>query len=153
MHKKLLKEYFSHLTILYVEDEVEVRELICSWLRRTFTHVVEAKDGEEALEYYKNESFDLVITDISMPKMDGVTMAKAIKKINPEQQIIVISGHKESDFLFDLLEIGIDAYLMKPIDITLLLQTLWDTPRQVISMRQHCKLDAFIKANTDKHVC
>jgi YesN/AraC family two-component response regulator len=70
-------------------------------------------------------------------------MRKEMKKINPEQQII-ISGHKESDFLFDLLDIGIDVYIMKPIDITVLLKTLWDTTKQISAMRHRCHLDELL---------
>ena len=151
MVKKLLKEYFSHLHILYVEDEDEERALVWIWLRRYFNNVVEASNGLEALEHYKNSPFDLVISDITMPKMDGITMTKDMKKINPEQQLIIISGHKESDFLFDLLDIGIDAYIMKPVDTTVLLKTLWDTTKQISSMRHRCHLDELMTQTPSKH--
>jgi len=152
MVKKLLKEHFSHVSILYVEDEEEERTLTCAWLRRYFTNVVEATNGVEALEHYKNSTFDLVISDITMPKMNGITMTKEMKKMNPEQQIIIISGHKESDFLFDLLDIGIDAYIMKPIDTTVLLKTLWDTTKQISAMRHRCHLDELIVSITDDDI-
>ncbi|QOP43078.1 diguanylate cyclase [Sulfurimonas sediminis] len=107
----------NDITILYVEDEVHVREMLSRFLQRFCTKIYIAKDGEEGLSLYKKHHPDIVISDIRMPKMSGLEMVEAIKKINPSQLIMLITAHNDSEFLHKAINLGIDGYILKPVDL------------------------------------
>ncbi|MEN4046301.1 diguanylate cyclase [Sulfurimonas sp. NWX367] len=107
----------NDIAILYVEDEVHVREMLSRFLQRFCTKLYIAKDGEEGLSLYKKHHPDIVISDIRMPKMSGLEMAEAIKKINPSQLIMLITAHNDSEFLHKAINLGIDGYILKPVDL------------------------------------
>lgn len=107
-------------TILYVEDEEGIRENVKRPLRYFSSELFIACDGQEGLELYKKYNPDIVVTDIKMPRMDGIEMSKAIKEIKPKQYIIIITAHNESRFLMEAVEMHIDSYILKPIDLDLL---------------------------------
>ena len=111
----LLKECCHSLNILYVEDDRAVNEALTKYLSKFFNHIETAFNGEEGLEKYKAGEFDMVLSDINMPKMNGIDMAKEIKRINPEQEIIIISAHSESEYFLSAIHLGISDYILKPI--------------------------------------
>lgn len=111
----LLKERAQSLKVLYVEDEKEINEALSKYLSKFFSHVETALNGEEGLKKYKAGEFDIVLSDINMPKMNGIDMAKQIKEINPEQEIIIISAHSESEYFLNAIHLGISDYILKPI--------------------------------------
>ena len=107
---------FKNFTILYVEDDMDTQELIESILQDSFKEVFIASDGEEGLALYKEETPDIVLSDIHMPKMDGLTMSAAIKEKNPEQLIALFTAFNDPEYLNKAAELGIDTYIMKPLD-------------------------------------
>ena len=131
----ILKESAEELTLLYVEDDADVRDSIASILQKFFKRVTLAEDGKEALEKYEKESFDIILTDISMPHMNGVEMASRIKEKNCEQPIIVLSAHNEGDYLIDLINIGVDGFLLKPIQTEMLVKILGQSCRAIHDRR------------------
>ncbi len=118
-----LIESNKDLRVLYVEDNDEVRNSTLSLLEDFFPNIDWAIDGEEGLEKYEkyyNDNlhyYDIVITDINMPKMDGIEMSRSLLARNEEQVIFVISAHNESDYLLKLINMGISNFILKPIDI------------------------------------
>jgi PAS domain S-box-containing protein len=108
----------SPLSLLYVEDEPTARDLVCTLVQKTFTdiQIYTAENGNEGLERFKDLRPDIVVTDILMPLMNGIEMARAIKAINCSTQIIVTSAHSDMDFFIDSIETGINRYVMKPIN-------------------------------------
>ncbi len=122
--------YSSTLTVLYVEDDKAMREQMTEILQDLFQEVIVAEDGQEGLEKFSSykEKFrsypDLVITDIRMPRLDGVEMSKKILALHPEQIVIVQSAHNESDLLLELINMGISHFLLKPLQPQQLYQTL-----------------------------
>jgi len=112
-----LKELTQHLSILYVEDDAESRAQTQEVFKLLFQTVDTAFDGEDALEKYSMKSYDIVITDINMPRMDGLELVRKIKEQNPQQAIIIISAHNDSDYLLGAIEAGIDSFVIKPIRI------------------------------------
>ena len=100
-----------------MEDEVHVREMLSRFLQRFCKQLYIAKDGEEGLELYKKHHPDIVISDIRMPKMSGLEMAEAIKKINPSQLIMLITAHNDSECLYKAINLGVDGYILKPVDL------------------------------------
>lgn len=105
------------LHVLYVEDDKDIRENTCAIFENCFSSVVTASNGQEGLEQFKKEKIDLVITDIKMPVMDGIEMIDEIFKINPDQVVIVTSAHQESQHLLKLINLGVEYFLAKPMDL------------------------------------
>ncbi len=127
MLKKILKE----IVVLYVEDEDDVRSFTAKTLSDLVKKVECASDGLSGLkifkEYFQNpklRNFDVIITDINMPKMNGLEMLSAIKEIDPSVPMIVTTAYSDMDFLKQAIEIGVTGYVMKPIELNKLLDNI-----------------------------
>nr|HEF3080157.1 response regulator transcription factor [Campylobacter jejuni] len=113
----------KELIILVVEDEVKARESMINILSERFSKVIGAQNGDEGLKKFKKFKPDLVITDIAMPIMDGLDMAREIKEISDDVPV-VLSAYSEKERLLRSIDIGIDKYLIKPVDIEELFKVL-----------------------------
>lgn len=136
MVEELLNEVVGKFTVLYVEDDITLAQKTKKLFDELFAKVDVAYNGVEALEKYdqfflENEkNYDIIISDIRMPQMDGVELSKEIRKINEDQEIIIISAHNESDILQSLINIGIRHFIHKPIrfdELITVLTTLNET--------------------------
>ncbi|EDO8526834.1 response regulator [Campylobacter jejuni] len=114
----------KELIILVVEDEIKTRESMINILSERFSKVIGAQNGDEGLKKFKKFKPDLVITDIAMPIMDGLDMAREIKEISDDVPIVVLSAYSEKERLLRSIDIGIDKYLIKPVDIEELFKVL-----------------------------
>ncbi|EGF1229646.1 response regulator transcription factor [Campylobacter jejuni] len=114
----------KELIILVVEDEIKTRESLINVLSERFSKVIGAQNGDEGLKKFKKFKPDLVITDIAMPIMDGLDMAREIKEISDDVPIVVLSAYSEKEILLHSIDIGIDKYLIKPVDIEELFKVL-----------------------------
>ena len=121
-----------NLKILYVEDDEMARDEIADFLEFEVGELKVASNGKEGLEIFNTFKPDIVITDINMPKMNGLEMAKEIKKISPKTPIIVTSAYSDSDYIIKAIEIGINKYVLKPIDIDELLAMLVQTAKEML---------------------
>jgi DNA-binding response OmpR family regulator len=122
------------MSLLFIEDHKELRINSVEILKNFFKKVISAKDGEEALTLYKKESkIDLIVTDIQMPNINGVEMIDEIYKINPQQSIIVLSAHDDSQYLLPLINLGIDHFIKKPVDYQELLKVLTDVSKKRVA--------------------
>ena len=112
--------------ILIIEDEASIRRVLVKILTEENTHykVFEAEDGLIGTEMIKNTDFDLVLCDIKMPKMDGVEVLEAVKKIKPEIPMVMISGHGDLDTAVNTMRLGAFDYISKPPDLNRLLNTI-----------------------------
>ena len=112
--------------ILLIEDEAAIRRVLVKILSEENESyaVEEAADGLEGLEKIKDDDFDLVLCDIKMPKMDGVEVLEAIKKIKPEIPVVMISGHGDLDTAVNTMKMGAFDYISKPPDLNRLLNTV-----------------------------
>ena len=112
--------------ILVIEDESAIRRVLVKILsEENDSYIVEvAEDGLKGLEIIKKEDFDLVLCDIKMPKMDGVELLKATRKIKPEIPFIMISGHGDLDTAVNTMKFGAYDYISKPPDLNRLLTTV-----------------------------
>ncbi|TBN06626.1 sigma-54-dependent Fis family transcriptional regulator [Hyunsoonleella flava] len=112
--------------ILIIEDEAAIRRVLVKILSEesdTYT-VEEAEDGLAGMDKLKKDDFDLVLCDIKMPKMDGVEVLEATKKIKPETPIVMISGHGDLDTAVNTMRLGAYDYISKPPDLNRLLNTV-----------------------------
>ena len=112
--------------ILIIEDEPAIRRVLAKILtEESDTYKVdEAEDGAQGLEKIKTEDYDLVLCDIKMPKMDGVEVLEAAKKIKPEIQMVMISGHGDLETAVNTMRLGAFDYISKPPDLNRLLNTV-----------------------------
>lgn len=116
----------KNMSILYVEDEKDLREVTHEILKSFTKNQYIAENGQEGLELFKKyeKNIDLIVTDINMPILNGLEMAKEIKNINPNIPIIITTAFSNKEYLLESIDIGIDKYVLKPIDIAKLLQAM-----------------------------
>ncbi len=132
-----LQYYTSNLSLLYVEDDEMIQERNHEIFIDFFHTVDLAGNGDEGLIKYQqhhkntNNFYDVVITDIRMPKMSGITMSQLIKEKCIDQIIIVLSAHKDAEYLFELINMGITYFLPKPTSIETLYEMLLKTSKIV----------------------
>ncbi len=105
---------FASMRILYAEDEEGLRHSVASILELFFEKVFQAKDGEEAIEIFYEQRPDIVLLDICMPKMDGLTLLKEIRKMSKRVPVIIMSAHTDQNYLLQSIELNICKYLIKP---------------------------------------
>lgn len=134
-----LKVFAKNLRVLVVEDEKDINSEFCSTLNLFFLDVISASNGLEALEIYKRNEFDIVITDVNMPFMNGVELSRQLRILNKEQVIIVISGYIDT-FVIDLIETGIQALIMKPYKLDKFLLTLLKQCENIVFKKEFEKL-------------
>ena len=110
----------THGKILIIEDESDIREVLKIQLESASYHVIEATNGEEGIELMKKGSnllqVELVITDICMPKVNGVEAIDYIKANAPSIPIMVVTGYPDSELAVELLQKGVKDYLVKPVE-------------------------------------
>jgi len=106
--------------VLVVEDATSLRLLICKVLQTLVTDVAVAADGVEGLAQWRAWQPDVVVTDVLMPNMNGLDMSRAIRAEDPNAQIIVVTASAETEHLRAALDIGVDRYVLKPLDVALL---------------------------------
>ena len=111
--------------ILYVEDNKALRTKASVLLNKFFGRVDLAEDGKEGLEKFKAYHYPIVITDIKMPHIDGMTLSKYIRHINPDTKIIIMSAFDDKKLLFKGIELGIFRFLKKPVDVNELSEVLF----------------------------
>ena len=144
-----LKQVTQDLSVLYVEDEKMIRDGLLGSLKQLFKEVEVAEDGAVGWELYKNADFHLVITDISMPNMNGITMIENIMEKNPEARIIVTSAQNDAEKLLTLINLGVDRFLTKPISKINLINALYTVCSSISNKRQirayHLELEQKIR--------
>ncbi len=112
--------------ILYAEDDAVTRNILGKMIPLKFPDIEfhTAENGKTGLEVFKAHTPDIVITDINMPVMDGIKMAAEIKSLRPETVIVITSAYGDTNYLLDAIEIGVNHYVMKPIDYKKLFRTI-----------------------------
>ena len=112
--------------ILVIEDEAAIRRVLVKILseENDSYQVEEAEDGLSGIEKIRNDDFDLILCDIKMPKMDGVEVLEATKKLKPESPVVMISGHGDLDTAVNTMRLGAFDYISKPPDLNRLLNTV-----------------------------
>ena len=126
-----LKDIAKNLKILYVEDDEDLRQRTVKFFFKFFRHVDSAEDGREGIELYKkhyqktNKYYDIVISDIYMPNVNGIEMSKVILKMHKEQKIIIASASDEKKYLLDIIDLGIESFIKKPFTSKRMVESLY----------------------------
>jgi YesN/AraC family two-component response regulator len=123
------------LSVLYAEDDEGVQKQLAKFLQRRVGKLFVAANGQEGLEIYRREKPDIVITDVSMPIMGGMEMAEAIKSDNEDTPVILTTAYNEPDFFIRSIEIGIDKYVVKPVNPDALMNALVKSAEALIRHR------------------
>ena len=103
------------LKLLYVEDNIDARESTHIMLEDFFNNIEVALDGVDGLEKFKNSEFDIIITDINMPNMNGMDMIKSIRAIDLNIPIILLSAYSQREYEKEMEELNINGFLLKPV--------------------------------------
>lgn len=107
----------ENIKVLYVEDEESIRNELLEILELDFDTILIGNNGEEGLALYKEHRPDLVISDVQMPKMDGLQMSREILGINKDAKIILTTAFNEGRYIEEANELDIKSYITKPIDV------------------------------------
>jgi len=134
-----LKKLAADLTVLYVEDEDDTRSQISQILQLFFKRVVIGTNGEDALQKYEKNHIDLVMTDLTMPKMDGLSMVKKIRSINHNQHVIILTAHNSSENLMETIDLQLDGFLLKPIKMDKMLELLYKVSHIIVLEKNEVK--------------
>jgi len=147
-----MKDMLKNFTILYVEEEEQIRKSAVEFLRRVAKEVLEAKDGKEAIGMWKEHKPDIIITDISMPKLNGLDMASYIRAHDQNVQIIVATAHSDTEYLLKAVELQLVKYIIKPITKDKLIdaleksmQLIEDKSKFNLSLSCTCQYNAYEK--------
>jgi PAS domain S-box-containing protein len=127
-----LEQQILDISVLYVEDDLFIRKVMLNILSKNLKEVYTAENGLEGLNLYKRLQPDIVLTDIRMPVMDGLEMASQIRSLNKTAPIIVTTAYGDTENLLRSIEIGIDSYVLKPIDKNKLLTVLRKYAEEII---------------------
>lgn len=134
---KLLRDQARELKVLYVEDEEHLRTSVLELLNNFFMHIDVALDGQDGLAKYRDfknaneKPYDLVITDVNMPNMNGADMLEAIYKIVPRQLALVISAHNDSENLLRLIKLKVKYFILKPIVHKQIIEVLFNVCKEI----------------------
>ncbi|MGE4398830.1 MAG: EAL domain-containing protein [Campylobacterales bacterium] len=141
---ELLQEYsevdkYKDIKLLCVEDEPEVGTWFLKHFSKIIPSVFVANDGAEGFEIFKREMPDIVITDIMMPSMNGLELAKKIKEISPRTKIIVVTAYGSSEYLMEAIEIGVDRFMTKPLSLEKLDKSFFSCAKVIATEKELVK--------------
>jgi len=125
INTKELSNILQEVKILYIEDDLVAQEETLATLSRFSKNILVASDGKEALDHYENNEIDLVISDIEIPFIDGISLIKHIRKTNISVPIIMVSAHLKNEYLFSCSNLHTQAYILKPISFEKLKDALY----------------------------
>lgn len=148
------KEILENISVLYVEDENDVREFTAKLLGSLVKKVYTAANGLEGLETFKENSsdIDLIVSDINMPKMDGLEMCTQIKEISKEIPIVITSAHNDPNFLKRAIDVGVNTYAMKPIDLYQLVESMIKAIEPILLKRELEQLNISLESRVEQEV-
>ena len=138
--------------VLLVEDEADAREILSFYLNTIFEDVVVAVDGQEALEIFEKElknkkSFDLVLTDIKMPRLNGMDMIEKMLDLMKNQKFIIVSAYKDEDKLLKSINFRVLGYFLKPINVDNMMEILKKAKIEVLKEKRERNRELLLKIN------
>lgn len=117
----------NKFNLLYLEDDIEVRENVLYFLDRFFENIYTPNDGEEAYSMYLEQKIDFLLLDINVPKINGIQFAKKIREKDKKIPIVFLTAYSDKQKLLEAIKIGVTSYIVKPFDIKELLDTVRDS--------------------------
>lgn len=126
----------NSLRILYVEDDITTAQSTLNILKKFFQHIDVAHNGKDGIKKFDANTYDIILTDLDMPVMDGLKMIEYIRKKDKTTSIIIFSCYSDSEYFLESIELGIDGYILKPFNLQQFLSVLHrvlhkETPNQI----------------------
>jgi len=146
---KDLKNVVNNYNVLIVEDDLLISEQLQRILKKLFKNLYIAVDGNDGFNKYIENNIDIVISDIKMPKVDGFKMLKMIRNINNNVPIIFLSAYNESEYFIESIKLGIDGYLLKPIEINQLIDSIYKATTKIKLQDEISKSTYFLKQHQE----
>ena len=148
----MLNKYYKNIKILYVEDDEIARENGIEYLENYFELIYDASDAIKALQLYEKYKPDIIITDIQMPKLNGLEFVKRIRQKDKKTQIIIITAFCDKDYLMKAIELQLVKYLVKPVRekefeeaLFLCVDSLENDEPNIVKLDNHTYFDTFNK--------
>jgi DNA-binding response OmpR family regulator len=126
----------QEISLLYIEDDKEIQEIYLDVINKEVEVVHLAHDGEEGYEVYLEKKPDIILLDINMPKLDGLSLAKKIREVDSEVKIIITTAYAEQDKLLQAIELYLIKYILKPIDPKVLKEALLKAKSEILEARE-----------------
>ncbi len=150
---KELAQNSKSLRLLYVEDNEETRAETLGVLENFFSDIEIAEDGEAGLNKFHEGTFDLIVSDLNMPKMGGLEMLRKIRQDAPDLSMIIVSAHNESTHFSDSIKIGVDGYLLKPLELQSFLITLQKVVSKISLEQENRNYKKLLENQNDQLIC
>ena len=148
---KQLKETCKDFRVMYAEDDESIAATLVNYLSKFFKEVIYLTNGTDALKMYQeDETFDIIISDIKMPGLDGLELTEEIKKININQNVIIISAYSEMDNFLKSIKLGVDGFITKPVDYENLNKTLFKTVEKLKAFKDNKVFEERLKVENNK---
>lgn len=147
------------LKVLFVEDDDTAREALTQFMSVFFDVIIEAYNGEDGWNKFNDDDFDLVITDINMPKINGLELTAMIREENPYLPILIVSAHRETSFFLESIKLNVDGYILKPFEMDQFLSVLsrvvhrLNTERELAEYQQNLENMVHEKTKELEHKC
>jgi DNA-binding NtrC family response regulator len=123
------------LKLLLVDDQQEITQVLTEGVEPAGYECVSFQNPRKALQRFKREPFDAVITDLRMPDMDGIQMLRAVRELRPETPVVILTGYADVQNAISAVNDGAFAFLQKPVKLSELLETLSRIERKIKSHR------------------
>ncbi len=133
------------ITVLYVEDDNDTQEITASIMERAGYRVLRAEDGTRALKLYENSCVDIVLTDIQMPRQNGLELVAKLRRINPDQPIIFLTAYNNFEYLIKALDMHAQGYLLKPVGSRQLLRKLDEVSQNLLYKKHYQNHQALLE--------
>ncbi len=130
----------KNISLLYIEDDHDIQEIYLDSIQEHVDIVYTASDGEEGYEVYLKHKPDIILLDIDMPKLDGLSLAKKIRERDSSVKIIITTAYGEQDKLLQAIELYLIKYILKPIDPTILKEALQRAKREILETQEEEEL-------------
>lgn len=141
-----IAELLCSMSLLYVEDDPDIRAELTQFLKRRVGTLHVAVNGREGLDAWRLHQPDVVVTDIMMPVMDGLEMSDMIKRDNPAMPIILTTAFNETDYFLKAIQLGIDGYVLKPVNLEVLQKKLGEIAQALYQRRELAQKNAQMNA-------
>ena len=126
----------KEISLLYIEDDLDIREIYLDSIKEEVEIVYFASDGKEGYEAYLSYNPDIILLDINMPKLDGLSLAKKIRERDPNVKMIITTAYAEQEKLLQAIELYLIKYILKPIDPAILKEALQKAKSEILSQRE-----------------
>lgn len=131
-----MKDILKNIKVLYVEDEPITRKQVCRFLSKRVGKVFEAEDGKDGIKKFIEYKPDIIITDLIMPYMTGIEMMRKLREDGFDCPFIITSALSDSNTILETVDLKIDKYLIKPIDVNILLDSLTQIAARIIEEKE-----------------